>query len=437
MDHLGELKEFARLHARGQGIGDRQVAAVLPRITNDEPGHPASWARVWTGEADRLAVAGRPLDACRHYALARFPYHGDDVRRRAQDNCVRTFDDWRRRRGVERLVLDHPDGMVACWASGLDARRRRPLLVVMGGIVSVKEQWAPLLPRLARLGYAAVVTEMPGVGENTLRYHADSWRLLPFLMDRLAGRAAVTRTSVLGLSFSGHLALRAAAADPRIRSVHTVGAPVAGFFADPAWWPEVPGITVATLRRLTGAASDDELRSLLADFPLGPDVLGALDIPVGYVVSARDEIIPPTERRLLAAALPRVRFKEFDDVHGSPAHLGAMRKWLIASLLRARLTNRSAPRHAALSTSTGRPPAATGTAAAGLSVRTGTSASARTGAGATGPSVGAGAGMAGPYRTTAPGPSVATGTGPTIPAGPGAGGYADAVPRQPRPTPAE
>ncbi|WP_107101015.1 alpha/beta hydrolase [Streptomyces graminilatus] len=349
MDHLGELKEFARLHARGQGISERQVAAVLPRITNDLPGHPASWARVWTAEADRLAAEGHPLDACRRYALARFPHHGDDVRRRAQDNCVRTFDDWRLRRGVERLVLDHPDGgTVACWAGGLDARRPRPLLLIMGGIVSVKEQWAPLLPRLTRLGFAAVATEMPGVGENTLRYHADSWRLLPFLMDRLAGRAKVTETSVLGLSFSGHLALRAAAADPRIRSIHTVGAPIAGFFTDPVWWPRVPGITVDTLCRLTGAADDNELRSLLADFALGPDVLGAIDIPVGYVVSSRDEIIPPTERQLLGLALPRIRFKEFDDVHGSPAHLGAMRKWLIASLVRARLTNRFAPRRAPL-----------------------------------------------------------------------------------------
>ncbi|MER6015803.1 alpha/beta fold hydrolase [Streptomyces bluensis] len=341
MDHLAELKEFARLHARGQGISERQVAAVLPRITNDEPGHPESWTRVWTAEAGRLAAAGRPLDACRRYALARFPYHGDDDRREAQDNCVRSFDDWRRRRGIDRMVLNHPDGTFACWASGLDTGRPRPLVLIMGGIVSVKEQWAPLLPRLARLGYAAVATEMPGVGENTLRYHADSWRLLPFLLDQLADRSRVTRTSVLGLSFSGHLALRAAAEDARIHSIHTVGAPVAGFFTDPDWWPRVPGITVDTLCRLTGAPGHDELRARLGDFALGPEVLRAVDVPVGYVVSSRDEIIPSTERELLGSLLPQVRFKEFDDVHGSPAHLGSLRKWLIGSLLRARITNRA------------------------------------------------------------------------------------------------
>ncbi|GAA3910416.1 hypothetical protein GCM10023084_73140 [Streptomyces lacrimifluminis] len=408
MDHLGELKEFARLHARGQGISERQVAAVLPRITNDVPGHPSSWARVWTAEADRLAFEGRSLDACRRYALARFPYHGDDVRRRAQDNCVRTFDDWRRRRGVERMVLDHPDGTVACWTSGLDTRRRRPLLLIMGGIVSVKEQWAPLLPRLARLGYAAVATEMPGVGENTLRYHADSWRLLPFLMDRLADRARVSDTSVLGLSFSGHLALRAAADDPRIRSVHTVGAPVAGFFTDPVWWPRVPEITVETLCRLTGAADDNELRALLADFVLGPDVLDAVDIPVGYVVSSRDEIIPPTERQLLGSALPRVRFKEFDDVHGSPAHLGAMRKWLIGSLLRARLTNRVGGRRTLPTAGARRSPVEPGAVAVT------------------------------PGATVPFGAASVTASGATSPSGPvAAAGFADAGSRRPHPAPAD
>ncbi|MEE1748351.1 MULTISPECIES: alpha/beta hydrolase [unclassified Streptomyces] len=346
MDHLAELKEFARLHGRGQGLTEQHVQAVLSRITGDRPGDPHSWAQVWTTEGDALMQGGHPLDACRHYALARFPHHGDEDRLLAQRRCVEAFDTWRRgaRGGIERLEFDHPDGTVAAWAAGLSADRPRPLLLIMGGIVSVKEQWAPLLPLFARLGFAAVATEMPGVGENTLPYRADSWRLLPHLLDELAGRARVAETAMLALSFSGHLALGAAAEDPRIRSIHTVGAPVSDFFTDPAWWPEVPGITVETLRRLTRTGDDDELRGVLADFPLTPPRLGSLDIPVGYVASSRDEIIPQTEHRLLALLLPQARFKVFDDVHGSPEHVGAMRRWLVLSLLRARLGGRRASR---------------------------------------------------------------------------------------------
>ncbi|GGV61917.1 hypothetical protein GCM10010277_67210 [Streptomyces longisporoflavus] len=341
MDHLEELKEFARLHAGGQGMKPDHAAGVLARIDNDTSGDPASWAAVWTAEGKVAAARGDLLDACRHYALARFPYHADDDRVLAQRLCVDTFDRWRKgRQGIERVEFKHPDGTFSCWAAGLDAPRPRPLLVVMGGIVSVKEQWAPLLPLLSKLGFAAVVTELPGVGENTLPYAPDSWRMLPFLMDRLQGRAAVDDTAMLALSFSGHLALRTAARDRRVRQVLTVGAPVSEFFADPTWWPRVPGITADTLRRLTGAATTDELRALLPRFALTPQELHAVRVPVRYVASSRDEIIPAGEQALLRRFAEDARFKVFDDVHGSPAHLGAMRRWLFSALLRRRLALR-------------------------------------------------------------------------------------------------
>lgn len=338
MEHLEELREFARLHARGQGMPPRHAAEVLARIGNDTPGDPASWAAVWTAEGKVAAARGDLLDACRHYALARFPHHADDDRVLAQRLGVEAFDRWRQNRpSIERLEFEHAGGSFACWASGLDPVRPRPLLIVMGGIVSVKEQWAPLLPKLRTLGFATVVTELPGVGENTLRYTPDSWRLLTFLMDRLSGRAKTDDTSLLALSFSGHLALRAAAHDPRVTRVLTVGAPVADFFTDESWWPRVPGITAQTLRHLTGAATLGELRALLPEFALTPRELRRVGVPVRYVASSRDEIIPAREQALLRRSVPDVRFKVFDDVHGSPAHLGAMRRWLFSSLLLLRL----------------------------------------------------------------------------------------------------
>ncbi|MFI8091605.1 alpha/beta hydrolase [Streptomyces sp. NPDC086080] len=353
MDHLDELKEFARLHARGQGMKAEHATRVLARITNDRTGDPDSWAAVWTAEGRAAAARGDLLDACRHYALARFPYHGDADRVLAQQLCVDTFDQWRRDRdGIERLEFDHSDGTVVCWAAGLD--RPRPLLVVMGGIVSVKEQWAPLLPLLRRIGFAAVVTELPGVGENTVTYGPESWRTLGFLLDRLADRAQVDDTSMLALSFSGHLAMGAAAEDPRIRRVLTVGAPVAGFFADEDWWPRVPGITADTLRRLTGSADLTELRHRLPGFAFTPERLRQVRIPVRYVASSRDEIIPGSEQALLRRTLDDVRFKTFDDVHGSPAHLGAMRRWLFSQLLWLRFAHRG-PRQASRSLISERP----------------------------------------------------------------------------------
>lgn len=219
------------LHARAQGLEPERCRDVLGRITTAWGDGPGSWGRVWSEEGEALAGRGRHLDAVRHFALGRFPYVDGEDRARAQRGCVEAFGTWRRtgsaRGSVERLELDVPGGRVVCWAAGLSASARRPLLVVLGGIVSVKEQWAPVLARAGALGLAVVVTEMPGVGENTLPYRSDSPRMLSAVLDAVSGRADTARTSVIALSFGGHLALRCALSDERIRGVATVGAPLA------------------------------------------------------------------------------------------------------------------------------------------------------------------------------------------------------------------
>jgi len=331
---LAQLKKYALLHARAQGLPMRRVRQVLGRIHDDREGSPRSWAAVWNGEGDALARRGRQLHACRAHVLARFPYPGDRDRSRAQRLGVETFDRWRLSRGgIERLELRLPGGTVCCWAAGLSSTRPRPLVVVSGGIVSVKEQWAPLLPKLAGLGLAAVVTEFPGVGENTVRYTADSWRLLPDLLDRVAGRARVADTSLLALSFSGHLALRAATADSRIRRILTVGAPVREYFTDERWSRRIPGITLETLCCLTGVPDPDRIHRHMRGWALTDRELAAVRIPVAAVVSSRDGIIPPDDYRVMRSGLPDVRFKHFEDVHGSPGHLLEMRSWLLSTLL--------------------------------------------------------------------------------------------------------
>lgn len=334
MNNLSELKQFAEVHARSLNI--RSYRDVLARIDNDTDGAPGSWAVVWTAAGDRLLGSGHPLQACRHYAMARFPFPDGPAREAAATKCVAAFDGWRRDRGgIERLDVDLPAGRVSCWAAGLSAAEPLPLLLVMGGIVSLKEQLGPALVLLRRLGVAAVVTEMPGVGENTLRYDTDSWRLLPALMDAVAARADVARTYAYTFSFSGHLALRAAAEDPRIKAIFTSGAPVRDFFTNADWQRTVPRITMDTLAYLAGAKHDD-LADHLSPLVLADAQLDAVRIPVSYLASSRDEIIPKSETGLLRDHVADLRVIENDDVHASPRHLAESFAWLVLSVLRLR-----------------------------------------------------------------------------------------------------
>ncbi|MFE2414326.1 alpha/beta fold hydrolase [Kitasatospora sp. NPDC059408] len=333
---LAELKQYVTVHARSQRMAPEHYNAVLGRIRNDDEGAEDSWAAAWTRQAERLEQAGRLLDACRHYNMARFPFVDGPARQDALDRCVSAFDRWRRDvPGIEPLDLDLPGGRVRCWTSGLSGTERLPVLLVMGGIVTVKEQWAPVLANGRRLGMAGIVAELPGVGENTLTYGADSPAMLSQLLDAIADRADVSQTYALAMSFSGHLALRCAVDDPRIKGVVTVGAPIDAFFTDPEAQRSMPRITRDTLAHLTGtepAGIADRLR----DWALTPDQLAGLDIPVGYAASLRDEIIPQAESALLRQHVRHLDLITNDDVHGSPRHVREVGLWTILSVLRMR-----------------------------------------------------------------------------------------------------
>jgi pimeloyl-ACP methyl ester carboxylesterase len=333
VNDLAELKEYVRAHARVQRIPDYQ--ALLDRVRTDEGDGAGSWVGEWCRAGEAFERQDKDLEAARHYAMARFPYVNGPERQEALERCVAAVDRWRSGNAdVEPLDLPLDGGQVRCWTSGLSTKDPKPLLIVMGGIVSVKEQWAPTLAGLRRLGVAGLVTELPSVGENTLRYQQDSWRMLSGILDAVADRADVSRTYAIALSFSGHLALRCAMDDPRIRAIVTVGAPVNRFFTDAGWQRQVPRITVDTLAHMMGTKPDDVIGGL-DGWELDPDRLGELAIPVSYGASLRDEIIPAADWELLRERVPRAEVMAIDDVHGSPNHVAEMHLWTVRSLLRA------------------------------------------------------------------------------------------------------
>ncbi|MBN6037098.1 hypothetical protein [Amycolatopsis sp. 195334CR] len=316
MNDVEELKQFALVHARTQGVPPELTDAVLGRITTDNGGDPGSWTGEWSRVAEEFEARQQLVDASRLYTMARFPFVDGPARQYALDKAVDTFA--RSGSGLEPFQVDTPAGVIRCWRGGTG-----PLVLVSGGIVSIKEQWAGLLGQLIGAGLSGVVTELPQAGGNSLPYDAESWRMIPAILDALGADSAYA----MMMSFSGHLALRAASQDRRIKGVLTVGAPVSGFFTDAAWQQGLPRVTVDTIVHLTG-----EKPGGLADWALRPGELRAIDVPVAYVASKRDEIIPPQDIELLAANVRQFSLLEHDDVHGSPAHTARTGAWLTQSL---------------------------------------------------------------------------------------------------------
>ncbi|WP_194916711.1 alpha/beta fold hydrolase [Catenulispora rubra] len=338
MNDIEELKQFVVAHAKAQQVPEERYRTVLDRIHDDGDGADGSWAGEWIRAGAALESEGGFLEATSCYNMGRFPFVDNAARRRSLESCVNSFARWAGTvPGAERFEVSPPGGgTVGCWASGL-TDPARPLVIILGGIVSVKEQWGPLLPLAERLGMAMVVTEMPGVGENSVAYGPESWRMFPAILEAVRGRCDTDRVYAAALSFSGHLALRWAAEDPRVRGIVTIGAPVSEFFTDRDWFGGLPRVTVDTLVHLIGAPAEKLVDTFLdQQWMVGPQALGRLDIPLYYTASLRDEIIPPGEVGFLRENARRLSLTEYDDVHGSPEHSEEIRGWVFNSLLEMR-----------------------------------------------------------------------------------------------------
>ncbi|WP_328917008.1 MULTISPECIES: alpha/beta hydrolase [unclassified Streptomyces] len=332
MTDVGELKQFGLVHTKTQGIPPDEFERISALITNDEDGADGSWAAEWNRAAGAIDLQGHPELAYRYYAMARFPYIDGPTRRYALHQCVADFGAAHAGQGFERLDLEIGGGRVGCWAVGLSATEPKPLLVVTGGIVAAKEQYAPMMALATSLGMAGLVTEMPGVGENTLSYDAKSWELFPALLDAVGDRADVEHTYAMALSFSGHLALRAATHDRRIKGIVAAAAPVSDFYTDDDWHRRLPRITADTLAHLTDTELP-ELADHMRDWALTPAELASLTIPVYCMGSDGDEIIPPGEIGHLRRHVRDLHVLSYRDAHAAPRHVTETQTWLLHSVL--------------------------------------------------------------------------------------------------------
>lgn len=328
---VAELKAFARLHGRAQNLDERLLDFALYNIDNDRCGDKQSWAKVLVTLAERAVIDGDLPTAVQLFNLARFPYAGDPVRQQALKRCQHIYREWLTQEVPDAEYWRFSSPGFGCYATGLDSNK--PVVIVLGGIVSIKEQWHRLLRMAKKLGYCVVVTELPGVGENGLPYDASDSQLFRRIVRRLNGRANTDCVKVIGFSFGGHLAMNAALTMPAIKSITTVGAPVSGFFSQAVDTLPVPDITYDTLAHILGCERD-VVKPTLSGWGLTPSALGQLQAKVNYLASSRDEIIPLSDMEAIRANVPRNQILKVDDIHGAPNHLPLTAAWIASDLVK-------------------------------------------------------------------------------------------------------
>ncbi|WP_100374823.1 alpha/beta fold hydrolase [Bacillus sp. FJAT-45037] len=329
---LNELKQYALLHVKTHSFTAIDPLEVLNNI--DAPScdetNKGAWDQQWVLAAEECLREKAVDDAIQCLNFARFPFPHTSHQEKASKKLSEYFEGTYSKKGVQRYTLERNKRQFSVYTSNLQSNL--PCLLVLGGIVSVKEQWNVFLEVGKRLGFSVIITECPGVGENDTIYDSSSHKMIGQILDLFSTKVNVNNTFIVGMSFGGHLAIRQALEDKRIKGITTVGAPLHFFFKNYSDI-EVPLITQITLAHVMDKELG-EVGNTLSSFAISQTELRALRTPITYVSSKKDEIIPSREKEFLLTNGQNIKLHEFDDIHGSPNHLDMIQKIIPLSVMK-------------------------------------------------------------------------------------------------------
>jgi 2,6-dihydroxypseudooxynicotine hydrolase len=209
---------------------------------------------------------------------------------------------------------------------------RPPLVLLIPGPDSTKEEFFRLEGVFLARGMAALSLDGPGQGEGgyTLPIRPDYEVAVTVVLDALGDE--FDRVGALGVSLGGYHAPRAAAFEPRIRAV----AGISGPYNFGALWDHIPELTRETFVHKSGASGDEDGRSRALELDLD-GVLERLEVPALFVTGMRDRLIPweATERQ--AKTAPHGTFVGLQDGNHVCANVPYIARPLVADWLREHL----------------------------------------------------------------------------------------------------
>jgi pimeloyl-ACP methyl ester carboxylesterase len=327
------------------GVDANDFARTTARVERWE-----EWLGAWCGTAEEHVALARHAEAggrtitageawlratvCFHFA--KFVWVLDEVRSRvAADQAVAALREAHRLLDPTAERIEAPlDG--AAVVGNLRRPRgasRPPLVLLIPGLDSTKEEFFLLENLFLARGMATLSLDGPGQGEGgyelPLRhdYEVAAAAILDALGDH--GFAAI---GALGVSLGGYYAPRAAAFEPRIRAV----AGISGPFCFGEIWDDLPPLTRETFVRRSHAADDQDGRRRARELDLD-GVLERLDRPALFVTGKLDRLIPWEQTKRAADAAPRGEFVLFEDGNHVCANVPYKARPLVADWLREQL----------------------------------------------------------------------------------------------------
>jgi alpha-beta hydrolase superfamily lysophospholipase len=308
------LIEVNRSRSAAAGVDPNQYAQVTGELTSLSR-WPAAFTETADGHLDlarRAEGEGRTVSAAQAYRDASLWFHYAACVPDADSAAVRDAEDRAAAALRAALALDDPGLEHAARIDALGAEipfvaliqrpagtgHPPPVVIVIPGLDSSKEEFQAVAAELRRRGMATVSIDGPGQGEAAgVAPLPEYERVVAAVFDHLTEVPGLnlSRVGAIGLSLGGYYVARAAAREPRLRAVVAVTGP---YSLD---WDALPPPLQATLAVRAGGR--DAAAAIAARIELA-GVAGTIGQPLLAVCGEKDPVVSPAGMRRLAAEAP-------------------------------------------------------------------------------------------------------------------------------------
>ena len=330
------------------GVDYSDFVVTTAGVERWEDWHDA-WCRnadMHAGLAEEAAAKRRRLTAGEAWARATVGYHfakfvwmvDPGLSRAAADKAVaamaKTYEFLDP--DAERIEVPLEGGRVVGNLRRPDAEEAPPLVLLVPGLDSTKEEFFRLENVFLDRGMATLSMDGPGQGESgyDLPIRPDYDVAVTAVLDAIAGRTDVDldRVGLLGVSLGGYYAPRVLAFEPRVKAGVGLSGPYC--FAD--IWDTVPPQTRETFVVKSFSEDDEEGRAKAAELDLS-GVAERIQQPYLAITGRLDRLIPWEQTERGAREAPRGEFLLHEDGNHGCANVPYKTRPVAADWLREQL----------------------------------------------------------------------------------------------------
>lgn len=218
--------QINRVLTYGEKAGDKKIILEKTQGIKDL----STWFEVWSSLGNQYKMASEYMRGAYAYRMAEFFLKEDHPEKNHMyEESYQCFHSAFNQMGLNYVINEIPFMGLKMHSLYYKSENEKGILLICGGYDSFIEEFVPALIQFVNYGYTIILFEGGGQGKtlkNGLTFMADWEKPTSCVLDYYK----VESCTMIGISWGGYLALRAAAFEPRIKAAAAYDVLENGFF---------------------------------------------------------------------------------------------------------------------------------------------------------------------------------------------------------------